>query len=131
VVFGKGVPAGIPFLSCLQLERIDADHLLYASRAQEDQGRNAPVGRKRQARKQLLVGLHRVGPGLLHFVDPAQRKGLGEGDTLALVRTLIRYLQMSACAFSPEGSDSAQISIFADLGETPRSFRPIAPITSG
>jgi hypothetical protein len=30
------------------------------------------------------------------------------------VRTVIRYLQMSACAFSPESSDSAQISIFAD-----------------
>jgi hypothetical protein len=36
---------------------------------------------------------------------------------LRLVRTVIRCLQMSACAFLPEDLDSMQISLFAHLGE--------------
>jgi hypothetical protein len=38
---------------------------------------------------------------------------------------------MSAWAFSREGLDSVQLSIFADLGEAPRSFWAIGAITSG
>jgi hypothetical protein len=38
---------------------------------------------------------------------------------------------MSVCAFSQEGLDPAQIYIFTDLGETPRTFWTIGSITSG
>src|SRR5919202_6361539 len=48
-------------------------------RGQKDRGRDPSVGEEGQPFDQFLVGLHGIAPGRQDLVDPAERKGSGEG----------------------------------------------------